>query len=198
MAEGDADDAPAGAPDSKIIIAAHGKIGLGRPWRAYSRVIYINTVLPAEINPAGWNNWAIPPTSPPPTTPNPTPPAPALPLHPRALVAPAHPRRGEAIPSANLPRRPRPLGPHRRSRQAPLTLPSWLARPEKVRRSASRLPRNTSYTRAIPESPYPKLPPSSPRDPKERRPRTMPRMATATQELLSVPPRTSGPGNRPR
>ena len=30
---------------------------LGRPWRAYSRVIYINTELPAEMNPAGWNNW---------------------------------------------------------------------------------------------------------------------------------------------
>jgi len=35
-------------------------IGLGRPWRAYSRVIYINTSLPAEMNPAGWNNWGNP------------------------------------------------------------------------------------------------------------------------------------------
>ena len=26
-------------------------IGLGRPWRPYSRVVYINTVLPAEMNP---------------------------------------------------------------------------------------------------------------------------------------------------
>ena len=33
------------------------QIGLGRPWRAYSRVIYINTELPAEMNPVGWNNW---------------------------------------------------------------------------------------------------------------------------------------------
>ena len=32
-------------------------IGLGRPWRPYSRVIYINTELPAEMNPVGWNNW---------------------------------------------------------------------------------------------------------------------------------------------
>ena len=33
------------------------QIGLGRPWRTYSSVIFINTELPAEMNPAGWNNW---------------------------------------------------------------------------------------------------------------------------------------------
>jgi len=61
MAEGDADDAPAGAPDSKTIIAAHGKIGLGRPWRAYSRVVYIDTVLnTGALDTAGWNNWGNP------------------------------------------------------------------------------------------------------------------------------------------
>jgi pectinesterase len=32
-------------------------IGLGRPWRTYSRVIFISTELPAEMNPVGWNNW---------------------------------------------------------------------------------------------------------------------------------------------
>jgi pectinesterase len=32
-------------------------IGLGRPWRPYSRVIYINTELPAEVNPVGWDHW---------------------------------------------------------------------------------------------------------------------------------------------
>ena len=32
-------------------------IGLGRPWRSYSRVIYIDTQLPAEMNTVGWNNW---------------------------------------------------------------------------------------------------------------------------------------------
>jgi pectinesterase len=32
-------------------------IGLGRPWRTYSRVVFINTELPAEMNPVGWNNW---------------------------------------------------------------------------------------------------------------------------------------------
>ena len=32
-------------------------IGLGRPWRPYSRVIFIDTSLPAQTNPVGWNNW---------------------------------------------------------------------------------------------------------------------------------------------
>jgi pectinesterase len=48
---------PANTPGSKSIASAHFTIGLGRPWRTYSRVIYINTELPAEMNPAGWNNW---------------------------------------------------------------------------------------------------------------------------------------------
>jgi pectinesterase len=30
---------------------------LGRPWRLYSRVIYLNTELPADLNPAGWSIW---------------------------------------------------------------------------------------------------------------------------------------------
>jgi pectinesterase len=34
-----------------------GSVALGRPWRPYSRVIFINTDLPADLNPAGWNNW---------------------------------------------------------------------------------------------------------------------------------------------
>lgn len=33
-------------------------IGLGRPWRPYARTIYIDTELPAELQPAGWNNWS--------------------------------------------------------------------------------------------------------------------------------------------
>ena len=33
---------------------------LGRPWRPYARVIFINTELPANINPAGWGNWPNP------------------------------------------------------------------------------------------------------------------------------------------
>jgi pectinesterase len=37
-----------------------GSIYLGRPWRPYSRVVYIHTELPDDLNPAGWNNWNNP------------------------------------------------------------------------------------------------------------------------------------------
>jgi pectinesterase len=47
-------------PGAKSIADAHNTIGLGRPWRPYSRVVYINTELPANLNPAGWNNWNNP------------------------------------------------------------------------------------------------------------------------------------------
>ncbi len=30
---------------------------LGRPWRPYSRVVYLNTVMAGHIRPAGWDNW---------------------------------------------------------------------------------------------------------------------------------------------
>ncbi len=56
-------DAPlmdSATPGAKSSTAAKGTIGLGRPWRPYSRVIYINTALPADLNPAGWNNWNNP------------------------------------------------------------------------------------------------------------------------------------------
>ena len=56
-------DAPpmdATTPGAKSSAAAHSTIGLGRPWRPYSRVIYINNKLPADLNPAGWNNWNNP------------------------------------------------------------------------------------------------------------------------------------------
>ena len=48
--------------DSKVtsgIDAATGKrwIGLGRPWRAYARVVYLNTELPSGLIPAGWSAW---------------------------------------------------------------------------------------------------------------------------------------------
>ena len=33
---------------------------LGRPWRPYSRVVYLNTELPATLAPQGWNNWNKP------------------------------------------------------------------------------------------------------------------------------------------
>jgi len=45
---------------ARSIASAKGTIGLGRPWRPYSRVVYINTELPADLNPAGWNNWNSP------------------------------------------------------------------------------------------------------------------------------------------
>jgi len=32
-------------------------ISLGRPWRPYARVVYIDTELPADVIPAGWNAW---------------------------------------------------------------------------------------------------------------------------------------------
>lgn len=36
---------------------AIASIFLGRPWRPYARVVFMETELPANINPAGWNNW---------------------------------------------------------------------------------------------------------------------------------------------
>ncbi len=36
------------------------KIYLGRPWRGYSAVTFIDTQLPAGIRPAGWHNWSHP------------------------------------------------------------------------------------------------------------------------------------------
>jgi pectinesterase len=50
---------PEGAPGAASTASARRMIGLGRPWRAYGRTIYINTELPAELNPAGWNNWGV-------------------------------------------------------------------------------------------------------------------------------------------
>ncbi|MGA7342757.1 MAG: pectinesterase family protein [Terracidiphilus sp.] len=40
-------------------------ISLGRPWRPYSRVIYIDTELPADVIPGGWNAWGKTPGTPP-------------------------------------------------------------------------------------------------------------------------------------
>lgn len=37
--------------------AARATISLGRPWRPYSRVVYIDTELPANLIPEGWNTW---------------------------------------------------------------------------------------------------------------------------------------------
>jgi len=43
--------------DASCTPPAGGTIGLGRPWRPYSRVIFLNTELHAEIDPAGWDHW---------------------------------------------------------------------------------------------------------------------------------------------
>ncbi|HEY6491294.1 MAG: pectinesterase family protein [Terracidiphilus sp.] len=37
--------------------APRDMISLGRPWRPYSRVVYINTELPANVISEGWNLW---------------------------------------------------------------------------------------------------------------------------------------------
>jgi pectinesterase len=37
--------------------AGKGETYLGRPWRPYSRVVYINTDLTGDVAPAGWDNW---------------------------------------------------------------------------------------------------------------------------------------------
>lgn len=47
----------AATPGAKSAAAARSMIGLGRPWRPYARTVFLNTSLPADVNPAGWNNW---------------------------------------------------------------------------------------------------------------------------------------------
>jgi pectinesterase len=37
---------------------------LGRPWRPYSRVVYINTDLPVDLIPQGWSAWGKAPDAP--------------------------------------------------------------------------------------------------------------------------------------
>ena len=44
-------------PGSQSAASAHRAIGLGRPWRPYARVVFLHDSLPAELLPAGWNNW---------------------------------------------------------------------------------------------------------------------------------------------
>jgi len=40
--------------------AADVKTYLGRPWRDYSAVIYLNTEMSDVVRPVGWNNWDLP------------------------------------------------------------------------------------------------------------------------------------------
>ena len=44
-------------PGAKSAASAHRMLGLGRPWRPYSRVVYLHDSLPADLNPAGWDHW---------------------------------------------------------------------------------------------------------------------------------------------
>ena len=37
--------------------AGAGHVYLGRPWRAYSTVVFMNTEMPAQIAPEGWHEW---------------------------------------------------------------------------------------------------------------------------------------------
>jgi pectinesterase len=47
--------------DCKIIAdSSVTKMFLGRPWRAYSRTVFIRCQLPKQIAPEGWNNWGNP------------------------------------------------------------------------------------------------------------------------------------------
>ncbi len=45
------------AAGSGLLVPARDTISLGRPWRPYSRVVYINTELPANVIPGGWSAW---------------------------------------------------------------------------------------------------------------------------------------------
>lgn len=47
--------------DCKLVAdSTVSKLFLGRPWRAFSRTVFIRCELPAQIAPAGWNNWGNP------------------------------------------------------------------------------------------------------------------------------------------
>lgn len=37
-----------------------GSVYLGRPWRAYARVFWLDCELSDEIRPGGWDNWNDP------------------------------------------------------------------------------------------------------------------------------------------
>jgi pectinesterase len=47
-------------PGSSITIPPQNTVSLGRPWRPYSRVVYIKTELPAAVIAQGWNAWGHP------------------------------------------------------------------------------------------------------------------------------------------
>jgi pectinesterase len=47
--------------DCKVVAdSAVTKLYLGRPWRAFSKTVFIRCELPGQIAPAGWDNWSNP------------------------------------------------------------------------------------------------------------------------------------------
>jgi pectinesterase len=61
-------EASAGSSDanagSGMSAPVRDTISLGRPWRPYSRTVYIDTELPADVVPEGWNAWGKTPGTP--------------------------------------------------------------------------------------------------------------------------------------
>jgi pectinesterase len=44
--------------DCKVVVdSAVSKVYLGRPWRGFSKTVFLHCELPKEIAPEGWNNW---------------------------------------------------------------------------------------------------------------------------------------------
>lgn len=57
------DPAPWVDPSGKIAVKVSDKppmAYLGRPWRPYGSVVFVNTEMGAHIHPAGWHNWGKP------------------------------------------------------------------------------------------------------------------------------------------
>ncbi|HEY4382422.1 MAG TPA: pectinesterase family protein [Acidobacteriaceae bacterium] len=46
--------------NSKVTSAHSGPVGLGDPWRTWSRTVFLHTELPANTDPAGWNDRDLP------------------------------------------------------------------------------------------------------------------------------------------
>ena len=47
--------------DCKIVVdSLVNKLYLGRPWRAFSKTVFIRCEMPKQIAPEGWNNWGNP------------------------------------------------------------------------------------------------------------------------------------------
>jgi pectinesterase len=56
--------AAASSPAMNVPDPSKEVTSLGRPWRPYSRVIYIDTELSADVTPQGWNAWNKTPGTP--------------------------------------------------------------------------------------------------------------------------------------